>query len=98
VHVTHAGGTSTHESLMAGVPMVCIPQGSDNPGWAARVQALGAGEIVAETPEAIRTAVRRLLADEGPRQKAQELRDHFARYDGAERLDRIIGDLLSGRD
>ena len=80
---------------MAGVPMVCMPQGSDNAGWAVRIAALGAGEIVAEEPEAIRGAVRRLLEDDGPRARARELAEHFARYDGAERLDRVVADLLA---
>jgi MGT family glycosyltransferase len=93
-HVTHAGSSSVHESLMAGVPMACMPLGSDQAWWAARVEALGAG-VVAADAEAIRSAVQRLLEDEGPTTRARELSEHLAGYDGAERLDRMIAELLA---
>jgi UDP:flavonoid glycosyltransferase YjiC (YdhE family) len=96
VHVTHAGGSSVHESLVAGVPMVCMPQGSDNDDWADRVEALGAG-VVAEDADAIRDAVARLLEDEGPRSRARELAEHFAGYGGGERLERLALDCLAER-
>jgi MGT family glycosyltransferase len=96
VHVTHAGGSSVHESLIAGVPMVCMPQGSDNVDWADRVEALGAG-VVAEDADAIRDAVVRLLEDEGPRSRARELGEHFADYGGDERLERLVAGGLAER-
>jgi MGT family glycosyltransferase len=97
VHVTHGGASSVHESLVAAVPMICIPQGSDHGGWADRIQAFGAGEVVPEDPDAIRAAVRRLLHDEEPTLRARELSDHFAAYDGADRLDRVVAGLLDTR-
>jgi MGT family glycosyltransferase len=95
VHVTHGGASSVHESLAAGVPMVCMPQGSDHHGWAGRIEELGAGEIVPEDPDAIRASVLRLLEDEGPALRARELSDHFAAYDGAARLDQVVTGLLA---
>jgi MGT family glycosyltransferase len=95
VHVTHGGASSVAESLVAGVPMVCVPQGSDHWGWAERVQELGAGTIVEADPEAIRAGVRRLLEEEAPRVAARALRDHFLGYDGVERVRRVFERVLA---
>jgi UDP:flavonoid glycosyltransferase YjiC (YdhE family) len=95
VHVTHGGASSVAESLVAGVPMACMPQGSDHFEWASRVQELGAGETVAEDPGAVRAAVLRLLRDEAPRAHALELREHFLGYDGERHLMRMVNDMLA---
>ena len=57
--ITHAGMSTVATALAAGVPMVCVPQGRDQPLNAARVQELGAGLMVAAdaTPEALAQAV-----------------------------------------
>jgi len=44
--ITHAGLNTTLESLAAGVPMVTIPIGYEQPGVAARIAYHGAGEFV----------------------------------------------------
>ena len=44
--ITHGGMSTVATSLAAGVPMVCVPQGRDQPLNAARVQELGAGLTV----------------------------------------------------
>lgn len=63
--VSHGGLGTTAAALRAGVPMVCIPMGRDQPLNAERVVALGAG--VAHPPEAggdaLRQSVREVLAD-----------------------------------
>jgi MGT family glycosyltransferase len=94
VHVTHGGGSSVHESLLAGVPMVCLPQGSDQFMWAQRITELGAGEVVPTAAGAIRTAVRRLLEDDGPRRTAQALGERLATHDGNSGLATLIGELI----
>jgi MGT family glycosyltransferase len=95
VHVTHGGASSVSESLLAGVPMVCIPQGSDHFEWASRVEDLGAGAVVPEEPDAVRAAVVRLLRDDGPRARAEELREHFLAYDGEQRVSRMLETVLT---
>ena len=95
VHVTHAGAGSVQESLLAGVPMVCIPQGADNANWASRVEELGAGETVRQDAEAVRAAVRRLLEDGRPRRRAEELGRRLGAYDGAARLLRVVEEVLA---
>ena len=93
VHITHGGCSSVHESLLAGVPMVCIPQGSDQFMWSERVAQLGAGTIAQTTPESIQAAVRRLLDDEGPRRRTRELGLRLQRYDGERRVAALLGRL-----
>ncbi|MGH2954856.1 MAG: nucleotide disphospho-sugar-binding domain-containing protein [Solirubrobacterales bacterium] len=74
VFVTHTGINSTQEALLAGVPMVCLPQAADQPRMARRIEALGAGMAVwRPTAESIRGAVRRMLRDQGARERALRL-------------------------
>lgn len=102
VHVTHGGCNSVHESLLAGVPMVLVPQAWDQFPLAGRVERLGAGLVVEEDPEAIRSAVRRLLGDGTFAARAHEIGQHLESYDGERRvasvLERVLTDnaVLSG--
>lgn len=77
--VTHAGLGTVLASLSAGVPLVCIPLGHDQPHNAARVEAVGAG--VAREPDAsvevIRDAVTRVLGDGRYRAAAAPFRDDY---------------------
>ena len=82
VHITHGGCGSVHESLLAGVPMVCLPQGSDHWAWCQRVRALGAGRIVEPNPADVRTAVRELLGDEEMHARTSALGRRLEEYDG----------------
>jgi UDP:flavonoid glycosyltransferase YjiC (YdhE family) len=73
--VTHAGMSSVATALAAGVPMVCVPQGRDQPLNAARVEELGAGlNLAPDAPaEDLAVAVRAVLADGAFRSAAQRL-------------------------
>jgi MGT family glycosyltransferase len=62
--VGHAGHGTVMKALWNGKPMVLIPWGRDQPGVAARAQALGVAEVVprtAATVESIGTAINRVL-------------------------------------
>ncbi len=64
--VTHGGMNSVNEAMYAGVPMLVVPQGADQPLVAGRVAGLGAGlsirtEDVGE--ESVRTLAWKLLDD-----------------------------------
>ena len=96
VHVTHAGGSSVHESLIAGVPMVCLPVGSDQPQWTRRVVACGVGERSGYEPAQIRSAIERQLSPDGGRQAAEHLARRLADYPGATLVGRLIEDVLNG--
>jgi MGT family glycosyltransferase len=71
--ITHAGMSTITASLAAGVPLVCIPQGREQPLNAARVASTGAGRVVApEAPAAeIAAAVDAALRDEPARVAAR---------------------------
>ena len=96
VHVTHGGGSSVHESLVAGVPMVCLPLGSDQRDWARRVVACGAGEIAEYQPRLIRQAIGRLLVSDDARQKTRELAEQLLSHPGPALVGGLIDSILAG--
>jgi UDP:flavonoid glycosyltransferase YjiC (YdhE family) len=73
--ITHGGMSTVATALAAGVPMVCVPQGRDQPLNAARVQELGAGLMVPPDapPQALAAAVRTVLAESRFATAAQRL-------------------------
>ena len=86
--VTHGGMNGVSESLHFGVPLVVIPQMSEQELVGRRVDQLGAGIYLAKadaTPERIRESVARLLADERFRQHAHVVRESFQTAGGVAR-------------
>ena len=74
VFITHAGLGGVHESLLAGVPMLMLPQMSEQALVARRVVELGAGITLGHrdvTLEAVRGAVHRLATEAVFRHAAQ---------------------------
>jgi UDP:flavonoid glycosyltransferase YjiC (YdhE family) len=63
--VTHAGMSTVAMALGAGVPLVCVPQGRDQPLNAQRVAGVGAGLQVAPDapPELVAQALAAVLSD-----------------------------------
>ncbi|MFG3658673.1 macrolide family glycosyltransferase [Streptomyces sp. NPDC047706] len=64
--ITHGGMNSVNEALHAGVPMLVVPQGADQPMVARRVVELGAGLSIRTqdvTEGSVRALARRLLHD-----------------------------------
>jgi MGT family glycosyltransferase len=72
VVVTHAGMGTVTRALAAGVPLVCIPMGRDQHDVAARVVYPGAGVRLRPRakPDAIRSAVERVIREPGFRAAA----------------------------
>ncbi|MFB6933193.1 macrolide family glycosyltransferase [Streptomyces chartreusis] len=80
--VTHGGMNSVNEAMHAGVPMLLVPQGADQPMTAARVVELGAGlSIRTEDVDkgSVRALARRLLHEPAFRDAATTLK--AAQYD-----------------
>jgi len=73
--VTHAGHASALRPLMAGLPLVCLPLGRDQPDNAARIVERGAGLRLAPDAPAhdIRDAIQTLIAESRFREAADAL-------------------------
>ena len=73
--VTHAGSGGAQESLLGGVPMLCIPFMWDHPYVASLIEALGAGLTASRgrlTASRVSALVRRLLEDRSYAMRAHE--------------------------
>jgi len=75
VLLTHGGHGTVMKGLLAGVPIVCMPTGRDQPDNAARITHRGAGLKITKnaSPPKIAAAVERVLQDPSFRDAAQHL-------------------------
>ena len=80
--------------MLAGVPMLLLPQAFDQFPLAQRIERLGAGLVVDEVPAAVRTAARWLVEDEVVHARTRELGQHLAAYDGESRVAAVVGRVL----
>jgi MGT family glycosyltransferase len=96
VVVTHGGHGTVVKALAAGVPLVCIPSGRDQPDNAARVAHRGAGLRLAKSarPRKIAAAISRILDDHSYRRAAAEL---GAALTAEAASDRLLDELEAAR-
>lgn len=91
--VTHAGMGSSGEGLHAGVPMIAVPQGAEQPMNADRLVELGVARRV-DTPEAtgevLRAALLELTSDPEVARRCAELRAQVRAEGGAVRAADLI--------
>jgi MGT family glycosyltransferase len=82
--VTHAGWQTVNAALADGVPLVCVPDGRDQPDNAARVVACGAGLRVGKnaSPRKLRSVIAQALDDAALRHGAAKMADALT-ADGA---------------
>ena len=85
--VTHCGSNGVHEALLAGVPMLAFPQGSDHFAYAARLTELGAGLRVqpAPAPADLRSLALEILGNPEFARQARVLGDSLRAAGGAAR-------------
>jgi MGT family glycosyltransferase len=92
--VTHAGLNTVLDALSLGVPMVAVPVANEQPGIAARVAWLGAGEALPPlerlTPGAMRSAISRVLREPSYRQAARRIQSSIRESGGAPRAAELI--------
>jgi UDP:flavonoid glycosyltransferase YjiC (YdhE family) len=95
--VSHAGHGSVMKALWHGRPMVLVPWGRDQPGVAARAEALGVARVVdrAEaSAEMIERAVGLVLDDERMVEAARAHSDRLRATDPPATAAALIGELL----
>ena len=90
--ITHAGHGTVCAGAGAGVPMLCLPMGRDQPAVAERVEALGLGRSLSSeaSPEAIGEAVTALLADGTQRAASRAFAATVSRFGDAARAVAIV--------
>ena len=85
VFISHCGMNSVSESLYHAVPLVMLPQTSEQQGVALRVTQVGAGRKLGQTaPEAVLEAVREVLDEPSYRESAAAIAEGFHRCTGAQ--------------
>jgi MGT family glycosyltransferase len=100
VFVTHGGMNSVSESLYHGVPVVVVPQMSEQAMVGRRVEELGAGMCLTPdqtTPEHLRASVNRLLGDGRFRRQAAVLGQSLRTAGGPARAAEVIQGFVKGR-
>lgn len=100
--ITHAGWQTVNAALADGVPLVCIPDGRDQPDNAARVLACGAGVRARKSasPRELRRVIAEALEDAELTRGASAMASALARSDGAlviaESVERLAAPIGSG--
>lgn len=95
--VTTGGTGTTLSALSAGIPLVIVPTAWDQPENAWRVVEAGAGIRIPPnrcTPDAVRSAVDRILGDPSFARNARRLGADFARHRGAAEAADLLEELI----
>ncbi|MEV0840337.1 nucleotide disphospho-sugar-binding domain-containing protein [Actinocatenispora sera] len=98
--VTHAGMGGCGEGLLAGVPMIAVPQGAEQFMNADRLVELGVARRVDTadaTAEILRTALTDLVADPARARRSRQLRTAARAEGGTTRAADLIETLLPDR-
>ncbi len=96
--LTHCGMNSASEGLYFGVPLVMLPQTSEQGGVAARVEQLGAGlRLKKTTPEAIRGTIETVMNDPSYRDNVKKIAESFRASGGAKAAADCIEDCLRAK-
>jgi UDP:flavonoid glycosyltransferase YjiC (YdhE family) len=105
--IHHGGYGSCQAGLLAGTPAVIMPTFSERESNARRIAAAGAGLIVPVegagrskwvSPDALRAAVRRVLADPRFRKRARSIGERLKSYGGAPRAAALISSVRTPDD
>lgn len=96
--VTHAGWQTVNAALADGVPLVCVPDGRDQPDNAARVVACGAGVRVRKSasPDELREVIAAALVNPALADAAGAMSTALASGDGALTTTERIEQLAAG--
>jgi MGT family glycosyltransferase len=93
--ISHAGMNSVHDALYLGVPLLLVPQQSEQMFTAARITGFGAGlrlDSAQTTPDALRQSAERILGDASFKRQAEALGKTLREAGGAGRAaDLVLG-------
>lgn len=95
--ITHAGLNTVLDCLSLGVPMVAMPITNEQPGIAARVSWVGAGEVLPLanlTPEVLGAMATKVLKEPGYRAAAARVKDSVGKGGGAPRAAELVETAL----
>jgi UDP:flavonoid glycosyltransferase YjiC (YdhE family) len=99
VVVHHAGAGTTAAGLRAGVPTVSVPMITDQPFWASRITALGAGPKAVPykklSAEELAAAIEDGVSRDSYRDRAQEIAKQLATEDGTLPVIRAVDRLTA---
>lgn len=98
--VMHGGSGTLMAALAHGLPLVVIPIGADQPENAARVAALGLGQVIGpeeRTAGAIGAAVRAVLGDPTYRERARQFQAEMEALPGVEHAVALLERLATER-
>jgi MGT family glycosyltransferase len=98
VFITHGGMGSVSEGLLCGVPLIVIPQTSDQPFVAQRVRQLGAGYALFRQPARpaeLNRLVDAIVADESVHAECNRIAESFQGAGGSVRAADVILEYVS---
>jgi zeaxanthin glucosyltransferase len=96
--VTHAGLNTALDALANGVPIVAVPVTNEQPGIAARIAWVGAGEVFTQPQlnhQKLRPLIERVLRDSSYRMAAAKMRESIRVSGGAPRAAELIEQSLN---
>lgn len=92
--VHHCGAGTTHTTLKAGVPSVCVPHVSDQTGWADELRRLGVAPAAVTrrtlTAPKLARRIKQALADGGMRTRAAAVAERMKDDDGPATAAKLI--------
>jgi len=98
--VHHGGSGTTAAALRSGVPSIVVPMGFDQPYWAARVAALGAGPAACHrrhlNAEWLASAIQCALSDQPMRARATEIGRQLRSERGVDVAVAALHEIASG--
>lgn len=98
VVVHHGGAGTTAAALRTGKPSVVVPFFGDQPYWARRIHALGAGSRPLSrktlTAEKLASAIQTVIADPIVRRQAEALGDKVRNEEGIENAVSAIEEIM----
>jgi calicheamicin 4-deoxy-4-thio-alpha-D-digitoxosyltransferase len=100
VCVTHGGFGTSLMALHYRTPLLCVPQHVENDFVAERLGELGVAQALKPadvTPESLRAAIRRVLADDAQRERVARFSDEMATGGGVARAADVVEESLRVR-